>query len=38
VVPSTGRRSRAPHGFSHLLSALAAPGGLAPDHAQPAEA
>jgi glycosyltransferase involved in cell wall biosynthesis len=38
VVTSARRRARAPHGFSHLLSALGAPGGLAPDHVQPAEA
>ena len=38
VVTSARRRARAPHGFSHLLSALAAPAGLVPEHAQPAEA
>jgi glycosyltransferase involved in cell wall biosynthesis len=38
VVTSARRRARAPHGFSHLLAALAAPGGLAPDHVQAAEA
>jgi glycosyltransferase involved in cell wall biosynthesis len=38
VVTSARRRARAPHGFSHLLSALAGPGGLAPDHVQRAEA
>ena len=38
VVTSARRRARAPHGFSHWLSALAPPGGLAPDHVQPAEA
>ena len=38
VVTSARRRARAPHGFSHLLSALAAPVGLVPDHVQPAEA
>jgi glycosyltransferase involved in cell wall biosynthesis len=38
VVTSARRRARAPHGFSHWLSALAAPVGLAPDQVQPAEA
>jgi hypothetical protein len=38
VVTSARRRARAPHGFSHWLSALAAPAGLAPDQVQPAEA